>query len=137
MSPRSFRHRRFPRRRWMTMQAALLLLLAPTFASAADVEAGRQAYQKCASCHVIDREENGFGPHLKGVVGRRAASLEGYSYSQALSDAGSAGLVWDEQSLSEFLASPKAKVPGNKMRFFGFWFQSDIDDMIAYLKANP
>ncbi len=117
--------------------ACLFLPLAPVTSYAADAEAGRKSFQKCASCHVVGSEANGFGPHLKGVFGRRAASVAGYNYSAALRDAGSVGLVWDEASLSAFLSSPKAAVPGNKMSFFGFWFQSDIDDMIAYLKANP
>lgn len=117
--------------------AGLLLSLAPGASHAADAEAGRKSFQKCASCHVVGSDANGFGPHLKGVFGRRAGSVAGYNYSAALRDAGSAGLVWDEASLSAFLSSPKAVVPGNKMSFFGFWFQSDIDDMIAYLKANP
>jgi cytochrome c len=137
MTDRTSRRGRPPHRSSAIAGCALLLLLAPAAACAADAEAGRLSFQKCASCHVVNSETNGFGPHLKGVIGRKAGSVAGYSYSDAMRDAGEAGLVWDEQALSDFLSSPKGKVPGNKMRFFGFWFQSGIDDMIAYLKANP
>jgi cytochrome c len=108
-----------------------------TPASAADAQKGRRTFQQCASCHAVESDSNGFGPHLKGVVGRRAGSVPGYTYSEAMKEAGAAGLVWDEAALSAFLASPAKKLPGTKMRFYGFWFQSQIDDVIAYLKANP
>lgn len=86
---------------------------------------------------MVDNEANRFGPTLKGVVGRRAGSVPDFKYSQAMKDAGAAGLVWDDAALAAFLSSPKRKVPGTSMRFFGLWTQSEIDDVIAYLKANP
>ncbi|WP_436799583.1 c-type cytochrome [Rhizobium oryzicola] len=101
------------------------------------MEKGRRVFQTCASCHQATSETNGFGPYLKGVVGRRAGSAAGFNYSQAMRDAGTGGLIWDEKALAEFLSSPKKKVPGTSMRFFGLWFQSEIDDVIAYLKSNP
>lgn len=105
-------------------------------AQAQDVTRGRQVYRICQPCHVPDVETNKLGPHLKGVFGRAAGSIDGFRYSQAMHDAGAAGLIWDEGNLSEFLSSPKRKVPGTSMRFWGFWNQSDIDDLIAYLKSN-
>ncbi len=119
--------------------AALLLATAAltSQALAQDAEHGRQVYRVCQPCHVRDAETNKLGPHLKGVFGRTAGSVEGFRYSQAMRDAGARGLVWDEKNLSEFLSSPKSKVPGTSMRFWGFWSQSEIDDIIAYLKANP
>lgn len=127
---------RAPHYRTRLLRMLLLWMLAlssggPAFG--ADVEKGRRIFQKCASCHVIDRDTNLFGPTLQGIVGRRAGSAANYRYSTAMKAAGEAGLVWDEQALSEFLASPQKKVPGTSMRFWGFWFQSDIDDLIAYL----
>ena len=74
-----------------------------------------------------------------GVVGRKAGSAESFQghYSQAMKDAGAAGLVWDEASLAEYLKSPRQKVPGNKMAFGGLTSDDDIANVIAYLKANP
>jgi len=118
--------------------AALLASgLISTGAQAADLAHGKRVFQSCSSCHVIDSEANRFGPTLKGVVGRKAGSVPDFRYSQAMKDAGAAGLVWDDASLGAFLYSPKRKVPGTSMRFFGLWTQSEIDDVIAYLKANP
>ncbi|MGF9566408.1 cytochrome c family protein [Neorhizobium sp. JUb45] len=106
-------------------------------ASAQDAEHGRQVYRVCLPCHVPDAYTNKLGPSLKGVFGRTAGSVAGFRYSQAMRDAGAGGLFWDEKNLSEFLSSPKGKVPGTSMRFWGFWSQSEIDDVIAYLKTIP
>lgn len=120
-----------------TLSALLASALMSAGAQAADLAHGKRVFQSCSSCHVVDSEANRFGPSLKGVVGRKAGSEPDFRYSQAMKDAGAAGLVWDEASLGEFLSSPKRKVPGTSMRFFGLWTQSEIDDVIAYLKANP
>jgi cytochrome c len=126
------------RMRYLTRAAwAALLALAFTLsASAADLEHGKRVFRSCASCHAIETDRNAFGPHLKGVVGRKAGSVPGYNYSPAMRAAGESGLVWDEQALAEFLADPQEKVPGNKMRFWGLW-KSESGDLIAYLKAHP
>lgn len=124
------------RRRRLVVLAGALACAAPAFAG--DAEKGRATYRTaCSSCHAVTDDANIFGPHLKGVHGRPAGSVPDYAYSQAMKAAGEGGLVWDDATLSAFLASPSKVVPGTKMRFFGFWFQSQIDDVIAYLKANP
>lgn len=91
---------------------------------------------KAGPCHSIDSDTNKAGPHLKGVFARPAGSVADFRYSKAMSEAGAAGLIWDDAALAEFLSSPKTKVPNTSMRFWGTWFQSEIDDLIAYLKAN-
>lgn len=113
-----------------------VLTLQSSPVSAADIGNGKRIFQKCASCHSLVTDSNGFGPSLRGVLGRQAGSWPQYQFSPAMKAAGSAGLIWDQASLSEFLASPKTKVPGTSMRFWGFWFQSEIDDVVAYIKAN-
>ncbi|MFK0332036.1 c-type cytochrome [Rhizobium sp. NPDC090275] len=113
------------------------LLVMTSAASAEDLENGRRVFRLCVACHTVDSDRNGFGPHLKGVFGRAAGSLPDYRYSDAMKTAGAGGLVWDEAALSEFLSSPKKKVPGTKMSFGGLWTASEITDLIAYLRANP
>src|SRR6478609_10759765 len=63
-------------------------------ASAADLERGFRIFKSCSNCHVVDTERSTFGPSLKGVVGRRAGSLDGYGFSSAMREAGREGLVW-------------------------------------------
>jgi len=101
-----------------------------------DIAHGKRVFQVCASCHAADAETNRFGPYLKGVVGRAAGIVPDYRYSQAMRDAGANGLVWDEAALAAFLYSPKTKVPGTSMRFWGLWSQTEIRDVIAYLRST-
>jgi cytochrome c len=50
------------------------------------VTAGERLFRtRCASCHSLNPGENRVGPHLSGLVGRSAGSVEGARYSKALS----------------------------------------------------
>lgn len=104
---------------------------------AQDAEHGRSVFNKCRACHEAEREILKVGPHLVGVFGRKAGSLEGYSYSKAMREAGTAGLVWDDANLTAYLAAPKAFLPGNSMSFVGIKDADDLADLIAWLKADP
>ncbi len=112
----------------------LLLGVSSAFADG-DVANGERAFSKCSACHSIENPRTRMGPHLMGVVGRPAGSVADYKYSQAMTDAGAGGMAWTEDNLREFLSSPKKKVPGTSMRFFGLWSESEINDLIAYLKT--
>jgi cytochrome c len=80
---------------------------------AADVAKGKAAFERrCTGCHALDRDKE--GPRLAGVVGRKAGSVEGFPYSDALK--GSA-IVWDEELLNKWLAGPDTLVPGVEMDF--------------------
>jgi cytochrome c len=89
------------------------LLGAPLPAAAQDTAAGERAFRtRCATCHSVEPGQNRAGPSLAGVVGRKAGSVEGARYSQALRDSGA---TWDAQSLDGFLADPRGTVPGTSM----------------------
>lgn len=92
--------------------AAMLIAAAMPAPSA---EASR-TFQKCISCHSIDPAETDLpGPHLKGVLGRRAASRPDFDYSEALRKAGAGGLVWTQETLGKFLDDPQSVAPGTLM----------------------
>ncbi len=103
--------------------------------AAGDPKAGKKVFNKCKACHFADREKNKVGPYLKGVVGRPAAAVEGFKYSEAMKAKGAEGLVWTEENLAQYLKAPKKFVPGNKMAFAGLKKDKDIADVIAYLKS--
>jgi cytochrome c len=111
--------------------AAVLLLFAVATgsAAAADAEHGKALYQTCAACHT--ERPDALGPSLKGVVGRKAAALEDFRYSNPMK---SANLVWDEANLRDYIKDPQAKVKGNRMPYGGLTDPKDVDDIIAYLK---
>lgn len=116
---------------------ALMLAAAVQPAVAAgDPAAGEGVFKKCATCHSIgEGARNKIGPVLNGVLGRVAGSFEGFKYSQALIDAGAAGLVWTPETLGPWLHKPKDVVVGTKMTFAGLADQADIDNVIAYLET--
>jgi cytochrome c len=99
-----------------------------------DVAEGEKVFAKCKACHVADTDQNKIGPSLKGVIGRPAASRKGFKYSAAMTDAGKAGMVWDEASLATYLHDPKGVIKGTKMAFAGLKTDKEIADVIAYLK---
>ena|ERR1700756_5704981 len=88
----------------------------------------------CSVCHNADRGgPPSIGPNLFGVVGRRAGTLPGYSYSTAMKNA---GFTWTEQQLKNYLPAPRKLVPGTKMTFPGLKRDSDIDLIIYYLDSK-
>ena len=110
--------------------ACLWTSASPSFAG--DAAAGEQTFKKCKACHQIGATaKNAVGPVLNGVVGRPAGKIADYAYSDA--NKGS-GLTWDETTLSKYLKDPRGVVPGTKMTFPGLSNDSDVDNVIAYLK---
>ena len=88
-------------------------------------------FSRCKACHVVDKEQNRVGPHLVGIIGRPAGSVEGFKYSDAMK---SSGKTWDEATLAAYLKDPKGYIPGNKMAFAGLKKEDEVEDVIAYLK---
>ena len=116
--------------------ASAVLFAAPAQA-AGDAAAGEKVFNQCKACHEVEKGVNKVGPTLKGVVGRKAASVEGYKYSEAMIAKGAEGVVWDEATLTAYLPDPKGFVPKTKMAFAGLKKPEDVANVIAYLKAHP
>ena len=115
-------------RRLMLAGALMFFVVAPAGA-APDAIRGEQVYTRCVACHapVYDR----VGPHHCGVFGRRAGSVAGFDYSQAMKKS---RIVWNEKTLDRFLTKPLKMVPGSKMTYDGVADRKDRADLIAYLK---
>lgn len=96
---------------------------------------GERAFQKCYSCHSVDRNETDFsGPNLAGVVGRRAAALASFQYSPAMKKSGAEGLVWTDETLDRYLADPLEMIPETTMSFPGVKSAAERGAIIEYLK---
>ena len=100
-------------------------------ASAGDAVVGAQVFEKCTACHRLDR--NNVGPALKGVVGRRAGSAPGYSYTKDLKEA---GFTWTTERLDEWLSNPRKMMRGTKMTFPGLPKAKDRENVIEFLKQS-
>jgi cytochrome c len=99
--------------------------------AAGDAKAGADVFKRCAVCHTADKGGgDGLGPDLFGVFGRKVASRPGFSYSAALKKS---GLVWNEATLTKWVAGPARVVPGTKMSFAGLSSKKQQADVVAYL----
>ena len=79
----------------------------------ADTVKGKAEFQRrCTGCHALDRDKE--GPRLGGVYGRKAGSVAGFTYSDALRGS---GVVWDQTTLDRWLTDPETIAPGNDMGF--------------------
>ena len=120
-------------RLWIGFGLCLLLLpLTAGSAAAADIEAGKTIFKKCALCHTAEFGKNKIGPSLFGIVGRPSASLANYNYSDAMK---SFKHTWTPEELDTYLTDPHAVVPGTKMIFPGLKDKTDRGNLIAYLET--
>ena len=111
------------------LSSAAWLTLFSAGARAEDL--GETVFKKnCAVCHTLEAGKNKIGPSLAGVVGRKAGSVPGFSYSAANKDSGD---TWDEQTLDTYLTDPRKFMPGTKMVFAGLKNTEDRKALIAYL----
>jgi len=116
----------------LTQGAALGLATVGPALAAGDAEKGMQVFNsQCRACHSLDADKNGVGPSLHGVFGRKAGSLPGYNYSAAIKQS---EVTWNHDTLKQFLTDPHRFIPGDKMAFVGIKNQSQLDDLVAYLK---
>ncbi|MDD8024565.1 MAG: cytochrome C [Paracoccaceae bacterium] len=90
---------------------AALALTTPSFAQ--DAAVGEKEFKKCKACHSIVADDGTeivkggkVGPNLYGVVGRAAASVDGFKYGDGITAAGASGLVWDEALIAEYVIDP-------------------------------
>ncbi|WP_170571376.1 c-type cytochrome [Ruegeria atlantica] len=120
------------------------LLALPAYAEG-DAEAGKKAFNKCKSCHLIADPAGEVivkggktGPNLYGVAGRTAGTVEGFKYGDSIVAAGENGLVWDETTFVEYAQDPKGflktylddTAAKSKMTFK---LKSGAEDVYAYI----
>ena len=111
------------------------LLLAVSTAQPArsqDAAAGEKVFAVCRACHQVgENAKLTVGPPLNGLIGRKAGSYPGYSYSDANKNS---GLTWDEATFRDYIQNPRAKVPGTKMVYVGLKDEQKIKDLLAFLQ---
>ena len=110
---------------------ALLIAGAQALVRAADPERGKRLFEQCAACHGLGDETGTDGPTLKGVIGRKAGSLEDYRYSAAMKRS---GVTWTPMTLDAYIADPQEYIKGNRMAFGGITDPAERADLIAYLE---
>jgi len=101
----------------------------PGAAGPASLDGKELFARRCSGCHGTDSSKE--GPRLRGVLGRRAGTVAGFQYSEALRNS---GITWTEDLLAKWLENPEALVRDNDMEFR----VSNADEraaLVAWLKS--
>ena len=94
-------------------------------------DAGKAIFEsRCAACHSLDASR--VGPLLRGVVGRKVASVARYEYSDALKGVKAR---WETRRLQMWLQDPQSVAPGTKMAF-SLPSPTERDAVIRYLATT-
>lgn len=95
----------------------------------------RQFARKCSICHTLTPDDrNRAGPTLWGLFGRRAGTVEGYAYSDALDGS---DIVWGPDTIDKlFDLGPDHYTPGSKMPMQRITGAKDRSDLIDYLAES-
>ena len=119
---------------WVLGGWALIGITLPPLTSVAragDVKAGKAVFTAiCAGCHSAQSGQDGRGPSLYGIVGRRTGEGSNFPYSPANQ---ASNIIWDTTTLDSYIQAPHAIVPGTKMTYGGLKDAGKRDDLIAYL----
>jgi len=108
-------------------------LMAQSSASAQDAAAGERLFNQCRACHQLgETARNGVGPQLNGLfAGRKAGTAAGYTYSDAYK---SLDKTWSEDNFRVYIKDPRGVTPGTKMVYAGMKDDTQITNLIAFLK---
>ena len=100
----------------------------------ADPTGGQNIAKKCASCHTFEEGDTATkqGPTLWNIVDRDVGGVAGFSYSSAMADLGG---IWTYDRLNEFIAGPRAFVPGTKMTYAGIGDMEERAQLVAWLRT--
>ena len=112
-----------------------LMMIALTYRAMAepgDAARGAPMYRACVACHSLEPNRNMTGPSLAEIWNRRAGSLPSFPrYSPALK---SSGIIWNDDTLNEWIKDPQHFIPGNTMTFPGMEDARQRADLLAFLK---
>jgi len=120
------------------LQAAVFyaaILCQPDASQAQTLAEDRKLFETtCTPCHNYDKggepDMYGLTLNLFGVVGRKAASVAGFEYSE---DLRKSGIVWDEAIIDKFITAPKKLFPGTRMELPGVEDVKTRTGVIRYL----
>ena len=115
------------------LAGALVATAVPAAGEPGLAEAGKRQWVRCSACHSLSADAPPmFGPHLEGIVGRTAGTVEGYEYTDPRLRAQE--FTWDEEYFDEWLTDPRARYPEMCLAFHGLMDADTRRALIAFLK---
>ncbi len=118
---------------WIILSVAspLSSQAADSAAGLGDAQRGEKLFAKrCGGCHSLDKDQE--GPHLRGVYGRKAGSIAGFNYSDAVR---ASQVTWGDATLEKWLTDTESLVPDNDMEFH-VPNPAERADIIRYLRVS-
>lgn len=115
-----------------TVCAIVVMMPLSALAAAGDPASGEKIFRKCQACHNIDNAKKKVGPSLQNLIGRKPGTVEDFKYSKGMIEYGQ-DKVWNEETLTVYLADPRGEVKKTKMAFPGLKKDQEIADVIAYV----
>lgn len=111
----------------------VVLLARPSRAVPNAAAIGKPTFDRaCGGCHQIGLgAANSDGPQLNGLIGAPAGVKPGYAYSAATARS---GVVWTKTSFLNFIADPRASMPGTRMVVPGVALEADRRAIFAYVE---
>ena len=93
---------------------------------------GEQLYNiVCEACHSLgSATDHRVGPPLGNLLDRKAASVEGYRYSEALL---ASEWVWTLATLTAWLSDPDTAIPNNAMNYVNPLTAEETQRLAAWL----
>ncbi len=121
--------------RMRSLTIAMVMLTALPYRAMAEPSSparGERMYRACVACHSLEPNRNMTGPSLAEIWSRKAGSLTSFPrYSPALK---SSGIIWNDDTLDEWIKDPQHFIPGNTMTFAGMKDRRQRADLLAFLK---
>ena len=113
----------------------LVLTVSVHNAASADADGAKLFKNHCGTCHTLDAAApKRVGPHLAGLLQRKAGSLPDFKYSAGLK---AAAWQWTPEQLDLWLTDAKALVPDTLMSVYKQKDPAKRQLIIDYLKTDP
>lgn len=89
----------------------------------------------CGACHSLGTStDHRIGPPLGALLNRQAGAIQGYRYSEALSNS---GWTWTLPTLLAWLSDPDAAMPNNAMNYVNHLTATEAQLLGEWLLQQP
>ncbi len=107
----------------------------PQMPAMSQLEFGKMlVMQRCSNCHATELGVDAFAPPLTNLFGRKAGSVEGFTYSPNIKNL---GVEWSAKTLGDWLTATTHDTPDIRMRHVGVVEPTSREAILAYIATLP